>query len=232
MPSLAGQATHLIVVLFAAMAVVCVATVTTAVIRINETERTAEGAGDDRYEAERELVSTREQLAITEQKLAAAEEKQTSLAGDLASARAETVAVSVSSLRNALTNADGQNAALPSTICEGFSSCGSYTTETVRLTTCDGKPCFEDSTWFGSTPMTLSYNDGTWSGSGTLDDELTCEGTRDSGTWAFDATVTQAQYSLAGGWEPVEVNATLHLENEAGGNCQATKLRWSGVVAI
>ncbi|GLY08188.1 MULTISPECIES: hypothetical protein [Actinoplanes] len=200
---------RVIVVLFAAMMVVCLGSVVTAVMRVEAARRT-----------ESRTDALRDRLSRTEQALRAARE--------------QTVDVSAASIPAALSTAGKDTFELAIAECENFQDCAGFSTATVRLTGCDGIPvCVGVDGWTGRVPAPMVLTGETWTAEGELPrGELICDDAAARGTWRFTASVLDARYSIAGGWQPRRLAADLVIGSPAVEGCGDTTLRWTREVIL
>ncbi|BEL04029.1 hypothetical protein Q0Z83_022200 [Actinoplanes sichuanensis] len=215
-----GRALRTIVVLFAVMVVVCVATVVSAGIRIAATGRAAAGA-------ERDLAGVRDELTGVRADLTESEQRG-------ASSAAKTVTVTRESVAAALGGIDAATFDLPITICVADDDCPDRQTVTVTLVGCDGFPCVMVPDWGVTDPVRLELGGLEWRADGGLStDKLSCAGDRLPATWTLRATVAEARYSVSGGWTPVRITATFDVDStDEPTDCDYTGMRWTTEVAL
>ncbi len=203
------RAMRVIIVLFVAMALVSIGSVATAMVRIDAADRSERGAQalrDRAAQAERELRAAREQA----------------------------VDVTVGSMSSALGALGTDAIDLPLAECVNFWQCDAFRTATVSLTGCDGQPlCVRVGNWTGRNPAPMSLAGETWTAEGEMPKgELICEGVDMPGSWRFTATVVDARYSIADGWQPHTLAASIQVQSPATKECGGTTLRWAGNATV
>ncbi|MGI5241678.1 hypothetical protein [Dactylosporangium sp. CA-139066] len=211
------------------MAVVCLATVVVGIVRISAAQREAASAREEADAAHRAAMAAQGATA-------SADAVQSQTQKDLEAARQARVVVDPTRMQVAFRAIGERSMTLENATCQSTNVCDHRKTVTIVLGRCGDRICVSASSWPEVESSAAEPYGDAWRANGTVTaGAIVCNlGSTvpvDDVTWTFTATVTAAQYSIAGGWVPTALDVTFAIDIPRG-TCSSGTAQWKKSVTL